>query len=289
MRSESDTDRHATTFGIGVVGGALLIAAAAGYAVRKYPDAVSRAGGAQIALFCFVLLVYLACGWWARSSRDVQVEASLRIGAAVGMALGVVGAANITVENFVTLLGSLAAIVPATSMAVMVSAFALAASLSLRRSGSNALALLASVWSSVVAMVLTCAYGFVLNLAAIESLSRAFVADAARVGVRDARVIVVENTLSSASMHMLVAPIVAGSVGSVAILAAVISRSLGRRAVFMLALIEIGLFILGVVALVFAASLERAQRPPYVMSGMLAAALALACFPALALSRRTAA
>jgi hypothetical protein len=136
-------------------------------------------------------------------------------------------------------------------------------------------------------MVLTCAYGFLLNLAAIESLSRTFVAAAAR--VPDARVIVVENTLNSASMHMLVAPIVAGSVASVAILASLISRSLGRRAVLMLALVELGLFILGVVALVFAASLERAQRPPYVMRGMLAAALALACFPALALSRRRAA
>jgi hypothetical protein len=281
--------RGATTFGIGVVGGALLIATAAGYAVRKYPDAVSLSGGAQLALFSFVLLVYLALGWWARSTRDVQVEASLRIGAAVGMFLGVVGAVNITVENFVTLPGALSAIVPASSMAIMIIAFALAASLSLRRSGSNALALLASVWSSVVAMVLTCAYGFLLNLAAIESLSRAFVVDAARAGVRDARVIVVENTLSSASMHMLVGPIVAASVGSVAILATLISRSLGRRAMFMLALIELGLFILGVVALVFAASLERAQRPPYVMTGMLVAALALACFPALALSRRRAA
>jgi hypothetical protein len=269
--------------------GALLIAAAAAYAVRAYPDAVGRAGGAQLAIFSFVLLVYLVCGWWARSNRDVQVEASLRIGAAVGMAFGVVGAINITVENFVTLPGALAAIVPATSMAIMIIAFALAASLSLRRSGSIALALLASVWSSVVGMVLTCAYGFLLNLAAIESLSRTFVAAAARAGVRDARVIVVENTLSSASMHMLVGPIVAGSVGSVAILAALIGRSLGRRAVFIVALIELGLFILGVVALVFAASLERAQRPPYVMSGMLAAALALACFPALALSRRRAA
>ena len=281
--------RGATTFGLGVVSGALLIAAAAGYAVRKYPDAVSRSGGAQLALFSFVLLVYLVCGWWARSRRDVQVEASLRIGAAVGMALGLVGAVNITVENFVTLPGALAAIVPATAMAVMVIAFALAASLSLRRSGSIALALLASVWSSVVGMVLTCAYGFLLNLAAIESLSRTFVAAAARAGVRDARVIVVENTLSSASMHLLVGPILAGSVGSVAILAALMSRSLGRRAAFMLALIELGLFVLGVVALVFAASLDRAQRPPFVMSGMLAAALALACFPALALSRRRAA
>ena len=121
--------RGATTFGLGVVSGALLIAAAAGYAVRKYPDAVRRAGGAEIALFSFVLLVYLVCGWWARSSQDVQVEASLRIGAAVGMALGVVEAVNISVENFVTLPGGLSAIVPATSMAVMIIAFALAASL----------------------------------------------------------------------------------------------------------------------------------------------------------------
>jgi len=33
------------TFGIGVMSGALLIAIAAGYAIRKYPDAISRVGG----------------------------------------------------------------------------------------------------------------------------------------------------------------------------------------------------------------------------------------------------
>jgi hypothetical protein len=34
--------------------------------------------------------------------------------------------------------------------------------------------------------------------------------------------------------------------------------------------------------------LPRAERPPFVMSGMLATALALACLPALALNRRAA-
>ncbi|HVT05184.1 MAG TPA: hypothetical protein VHL58_17610 [Thermoanaerobaculia bacterium] len=84
MKKESDTDSHATTFGIGVVSGVLLIATAAGFAVRTYPDAVSRSGEAGIVPFGFVLLVYLACGWWARTSRDVQVEALLGIGATVG-------------------------------------------------------------------------------------------------------------------------------------------------------------------------------------------------------------
>ena len=138
------------TFGIGVMSGALLIAIAAGYAIRKYPDAISRVGGLQVALFCFAVLVYLACGWWARSIRDARAKASLGIGAAIGMLLGLIGAVNITVENFVSLPGPLAAIVPATAMAFMVIAFALGATLAMRRAGSIAFALLASVWAAVV-------------------------------------------------------------------------------------------------------------------------------------------
>jgi hypothetical protein len=254
-------------FGIGVMSGALLIAIAGGYAIRKYPDAASRAGGVQVALLCLAVLAYLVGGWWARSIRDARAKASLGIGAAIDMLLGLIGAVNITVENFVSLPGPLAAIVPATAMAFMVIAFALGAILAMRRSGSIALALLASIWAAVVGMVITCAYGFVLNLATIASS------------------LVVANTISSASTHMLVAPVVALSVGTVAILAARISWSLGRRATFMLALIELALFVLGVTALVFAASLQRQERPPFVMSGMLATALALTCLPALALKR----
>ncbi len=175
------------------------------------------------------------------------------------------GAASLTVESLADLPSPLNAIVPATEMGVMVVLFGAAATLTLRRSRSVTLALLAAVWSAVVGMSLVCAWGLLLQLAVLQSRGQGSLG----------------NTVDSAIQHMVIAPIVA-----VAIAATLLHRSSRPRAKLALALLDIVLVTAGIGLLVFAASLERAERPPFVVAGMLLTAAALASAPAVLRSWR---
>jgi hypothetical protein len=66
----------------------------------------------------------------------------------------------------------------------------------------------------------------------------------------------------------------------VAIAATFRHRSSRPRARLALALVNVVQGTVGIGLLVFAASLARAERPPFVMAGMLLTAAALACAPA---------
>jgi hypothetical protein len=247
-----------------VIGGVLVIAAAVVYGLGSEPDAGRRLGAPQLGPLGVVLLAYLGAGVWAGRRRGVEAEASLRTGAVIGLLLGVAGTANLTLEYLGNLRPPWNAIVPASEMGVMVVLFGAAATLTLRRSRPVTLALLAAVWSAVVGTSLICAYGFLLQLAVLRPRGQGSLG----------------NIVESATQHMMIAPIVAVVAGAVAIAATLLHRSSRPGARLALALLDVVQGTVGVGLLVFAASLGRAERPPFVMAGMLLTAAALACAPA---------
>jgi hypothetical protein len=248
-----------------VAGGALVIAAEAGYGLASDPEAVRRFGAPQLALLGIVLLAYLGAGLWAWRSRRAGVEIPLRAGAALGILLGVIGAASLTAEELAGLRPPWNAVLPATEMAVMVILFGAAATLALRRSGSQALALLAALWSAAVGTSLICAYGLALQLAVLGPRGQGSL----------------ENTLGNAVLHLLIAPAVAVVAGAAGIAAALLQRSSRPPVRLALALWDLAQAAAGIGLLIFASSLARPDRPPFVMAGMLLTAAALACAPAL--------
>jgi hypothetical protein len=248
-----------------VVGGVLVIATAAIVGLGSSSAAAGRPGVAPLGLLGSLLLVYLGAGIWAWRARGSEVQASLRTGAVMGILLGVAGAANLTLEYLGHLRPPFNAIVPASEMGVMVLLFGAAATVTLRRSRRVTLALLAAVWSAVVGTSLICAYGFLLQLAVLQPR-----------GVES-----LGNIVDSASQHMAISPIVAVLAGTVAIVATYLHRSSRPRVRLALALWDVVQGAIGIGLLVFAASLARAERPPFVMSGMLLTAAALAGAPAL--------
>jgi hypothetical protein len=212
-----------------------------------------------------VSLAYLGAGLWAWRTRRPGVEIPLRVGAALGILFGLMGAASLSAEELAALRPPWNAVVPATEMAVMVVLFGAAAALTLWRSRSRALALLAAVWSAIVGMSLICAYGLALQLAIL--------------GPRGQESL--ENTLGNAVLHLVAGPIVAVAAGTAAIAAALLQRSSRPPVRLALALWDLVQAAAGIGLLIFASSLARPDRPPFVMAGMLLAATALACAPAL--------
>lgn len=247
-----------------VIGGVLVIAAAVVYGLGSEPDAGRRLGMPQLGLLGVVLLTYLGAGVWAWRLREVEAEAALRTGAVMGLLLGVAGTANLTLEYLGNLRPPWNAIVPASEMGIMVALFGAAATLTLRRSRPVTLALLAAVWCAVVGTTLICAYGFLLQLAVLRPRGQGSLG----------------NIVESATQHMVIAPVVAIVAGAVAIAATLLHRSSRPGARLALALLDVVQGTVGVGLLVFAASLARAERPPFVMAGMLLTAAALACGPA---------
>lgn len=192
------------------------------------------------------------------------MRSGLAIGGALGLLLGATEVINLTLEELAGLRPPWNAIVPATGMAVMVVLFGAAATLTLRRSRSWRLALLAAVWTALVGMSLTCAYGIALQLVVLGPRGQGSM----------------ERTLSNAVLHLVAGPVVAAAAGTAAIAAALLQRALRPSLRLALALWDLVQASAGIGLLVFAASLARPDRPPFVMAGMLLTAAALACAPA---------
>jgi hypothetical protein len=247
-----------------VIGGVLVIAATVVYGLGSDPDAGRQLGAQQLGPLGVVLLAYLGAAVWAWRLRKVEATASLRTGAVMGILLGVAGTANLTLEYLGNLRPPWNAIVPASEMGIMVVLFGAAATLTLRRSRPVTLALLAALWCAVVGTTLICAYGFLLQLAVLRPRGQGSLG----------------NIVESATQHMVIAPVVAIVAGAVAIAATLLHRSSRPGARLALALLDVVQGMVGVGLLVFAASLARAERPPFVMTGMLLTAAALACAPA---------
>jgi hypothetical protein len=241
-----------------VVGGVLVIAGAVvvGLATGLGPVSWGRLG--------VLLLAYLGAGIWAWRRRGDEAEAWLRTGGVMGSLLGVAGAVSLTAESLGVLRPPFNAFVPAAEMGTMVLLLGAAAAITLRQSHSVPRALLATLGSAVAGTSLICAYGFFLQLAVLQPRGLGSLG----------------NTVESAVEHLLIVPIVAVLAWAVATTATLVQQASRPAIRFALAVLDVVLGMVGVRLLVVAASLVRAQRPPFVMAGMLLTATALACAPA---------
>jgi hypothetical protein len=138
--------------------------------------------------------------------------------------------------------------------------------------------------------VATLIFGFALGVLFMPYMQQILAGDYAQSGMSDPRAFVIRNTLDSASTHLLLAPLLAGLFGLIGGYACSRLHSLQRSAAMVLAGLETGLLIGGLTALRIATALARPERPPFVMMGLLALGIAMACaHPVVSAIRRPAA
>jgi hypothetical protein len=254
--------RKGATLGYCVMAAATVIVAFAVFAVVRYRPHVSAQASTQLIV---IAVIYFAAGTWVSRSADSPRSQILAAGGLAGVALAAIEVVNLLSEQFGNLSAQARAIVPASTMGLMIVAFATAATSAFYIARSAAFALISAIWAAFVAMSLTCAIGICVSLPG-----------AAASGLE------VANLIANASTHMLLAPIVAAATGAIAYgVAFALADIKSRLAAILLFGLNGALLFGGVAFLVFAASLARSSRPPFVMSGMLAAGLSLAIAPPL--------
>jgi hypothetical protein len=256
--------------------GIVLVLALIGSGVLHHPAGLEQGGLSSLVASVGLLLVYALAALWVRTRPASPARTALGFGAALGLVLGAVEAVNLVLETFADLSGPFSAIVGAGAMGLMVLLFGAAGSGAFQRTDSLGLAVLAGAWCAVIGAVLTCLCGLAINLAFMAHQQRIFADASLRSGMDDPRAFVIRNTLESASTHLLMMPLVGTIFGGIGGLASGFLRSVPRRIVLALALLGIVLLIASVATIRFALSLERSQRPPYIMGGMFAGGIALA-------------
>jgi hypothetical protein len=219
-----------------------------------------------------LLVTYGCAGIWVWSQSRPEVNASLTIGARVGLLLGTVLIANHGIELFVAVRPFVVVISPVLLALVL---FGAAGSAVWERTRSLLLGVAGGVWCAIVGMLILISFVLCFNLVfetrAVLTLREAFAAS----GMNEPSAFLVKNTLEAASEGLVRMPIFAAvlSLTGAVMNAWISGRS--RRMALIVGCVAPLMFAAGVAALWHADSLERAARPPFVMSGVLLAGVAL--------------
>lgn len=258
----------ASTIVLGVVAALSLIA----FGVARHPGSVQGAGNSLLRMDIALLLAYGIAGVWVWYERRPEVNVSLRIGAQVGVLLGAVHVANHIVESYVPHRPFILIITP---VFLMLALFGAAGSMAWELTRSLGLAVIAGVWCAIIGMLILICVVFSVSLAFEGSaelhMHEAFAAS----GMNDPGAFLVGNMLEATSEGLVRMPIFAAFLSFIgAITNAWISVGSRRTALAAAALTPL-MFAVGAAALVHADSLERAARPPFVMTGVALAGVAL--------------
>ena len=240
--------------------------------VARHPESVRGTGRRLLPMDVALLLAYGLAGVWAWYQRRAEVILALRAGTLIGVLFGAVLVANHTFESYVHNRPFVLIILP---VFLALTLFGAAGSTAWERTRSLGLALAAGVWSAMVGMLIVLCVVFSANLVfeknAELQMSEAFAAS----GLSDPGVFLVRNMLEAASEGLVRMPIVALFLSFVGAIVNIWISKASRRTLLVAACLAPLVFVAGAAALRHADSLERAARPPFVMSGVVLAGLAL--------------
>jgi hypothetical protein len=267
--------------GIALILGMLFIA------VLRFPASLAGVGWGSFLATAGALAAYGAVGVWAARQTASDRQTALRTGAWAGLMLGAVAGLNLILELFGNLNATWSAIVGVGQWGLMFLAFGAAGSAAFLALRSVPQALLAAGWAALVSTTLTLLCGYGIALATMPHMQQVLQSDFARSGLSDPQAFVIQNTLISGATHVLLAPCIALGFGLAGALAASVLGFVRPVVAWGLAVLELLLAVGGVASLNISSSLERAARPPYVMAGLLALGIAMAClYPILSALRR---
>lgn len=229
----------------------------------------------------FITDISLLLGYGAFSvgvwrQRDAKARTALTAEAQTGILLGVVLITSHTIEwggLFESRAGQF--IRGAGSILLILGLLGAAGSAAWQRTGSIVLAIIAGLWCGSLGILILLSYALSLNLAfeahAASWLHEPFVLS----GMNDAGAFVVRNSLEAASEILVRLPIAALALSFSGCLSNAWITKWPRSLTVLAAAVNPFIFGGGAFALWYAGSLSRAARPPFIMTGVLAAAIAL--------------
>jgi hypothetical protein len=265
------THGSATPFLI-VVGIAISITL---YGAACFPSSVTDGGLAAFIAAVVSLLVYFSVGMWARRA-SARIQAALRVGTVAGFSLAVVGVLYHSVEISTSLPTSIGAVLGAGMWGAMFLTFGIACSATLMKEKSIGLGVLSSAWCGMMYAAVLVACALAIGFALMPHMQRILAPVYSTSGMQAPRAFVVRHEVGAAGLHLCGVPAIASFVGLVSGLACLFLTSIRRQAVLVISIVATLAFAAGIGSIRFATSLERAQRPPFIMFGLAALAVTLA-------------
>lgn len=264
--------------GCAIVLGTLLVLSLVAVGVMQHRTSVQGSGIGLLRTDVALLLVYGFAGilvWKQRSSRAITAAI---VGAQIGLLVGAVQIGNHLIEAFAPTRPFVLIISPVLLTLALLGTAGAAA---WERTRSLALAVIGGVSSAVVATLITLCFAISFNLLFASrvdwQLREAFAAS----GMIDPGGFRVKNILEASSEILVRMPLFAICLALAAgVIHAWLSGESRRMLVVAAGFLAPLLFAVGVSALWHANAIERAARPPFVMSGVLLTGVALcAAYP----------
>jgi hypothetical protein len=252
--------------------GVLAVLSLIAVGIARHPASVQGAGRGVLHADVSLLLAYGIAGVYVWYQRRPEVNLSLRDGAQLGLLLGAVHIANHVIESYVPNRPFVLIISP---VFLMLALFGATGSMAWQRTRSLGLSVIAGVWCAITGILITICTVFSVSLAfeghAELQMHEAFAAS----GMDDPGAFLVRNMLEATSEGLVRMPIFAVFLSFIGAITNAWISGASRRTALVAACLTPFIFVVGAAALVHADSLERAARPPFVMTGVALAGLAL--------------
>ena len=264
--------------GSGIILGTILVFSLVATGVMQHHTSAQGSGVGLLWTDVALLVVYGFAGMIVWKQRSPSAITAAIVGAQIGLVVGAVQIANHLIESFVPTRPFVLVISPVLLTLALLGTAGAAA---WERTGSLVLAVISGVCCAIVATLITLCFAISFNLlfaARVDwQLREAFAAS----GMIDRAGFRVKNILEASSEILVRMPLFATCLAfSGAVIQAWMSRESRRTLVLGARFLAPILFGAGAAALWHANAIERAARPPFVLSGVLLTGVALcAAYP----------
>jgi hypothetical protein len=261
-----------------IVLGTILVLSLIAAGVMQHRTSAQGSGVGLLRTDITLLVVYGLAGMIVWKQKSLSAIAAAMVGAQIGLVVGALGIANHLIEG----------VFPTRPFVLIISpvllTFALlgiAGAATWERTGSLVLAVIGGVCCAIVGALVTLCFAISFNLlfaARVDwQLREAFAAS----GMIDRAGFRVRNILEASSEILVRMPVLAICLAFAgAVIHAWMTRESRHALVFAARLLAPVAFALGAAALWHANAIERAARPPFVLSGVLLTGVALcAAYP----------
>ena len=259
--------------GLGIILATILVLSLVAAGVMQHRTSAQGSGVALLWTDIALLVVYGFVGMliWKQLSPSAITAAT--VGAQVGLVVGAVGIANHLIEAFVPARPFVLIISP---VFLTLALLAMAGAAGWERTESLVLAVIGGVCCAIVATLITLCFAISFNLLFAASvdwrLREAFAAS----GMMDRAGFRVRNILEASSEILVRMPLLAMCLAFAgAVIQRWMSRESRRALVLAARFLAPFVFAVGAAALWHANAIERAARPPFVLSGILLTGVAL--------------
>ena len=264
--------------GSGIILGTILVLSLIGAGVMRHGTSAQGSGIGLLWTDAALLAAYGFAGMIVRKQRSLNATTAAMVGAQIGLIVGAVLIANHLIEAFVPTRPFVLIISP---VLLTLALLGVAGAAAWDQTRSLVLAVIGGVCCAIVATLIALCFAISFNLlfaARVDwQLREAFAAS----GMIDRAGFRVRNILEASSEILIRMPLLAFCLALAgAVIQAWMSRESRRALVLAARFLAPFVFALGAAALWHANAIERAARPPFVVSGVLLSGVALcAAYP----------